>query len=161
MARLTHVLGLLNLKKIAYLEGIGGLVLIMKAIRLYASGGPETLVFEDAPKPQPKEGEVLIRAPATAITPAEFAWEPNWRALSGEARPFTLILGHEFQESSLSLGQMGCFMKALFFPIVTVAFFLTGCFTVDLPLSSAQRYQVPYYQLDHNLSDSRFGPSPG
>jgi hypothetical protein len=102
-----------------------------------------------------------MRVHATAITLTEFAWEPTWRALSGEARPFPLILGHEFQEPSLSLGLMGCFMKALFFPIVTVAVFLTGCSTMSLPLSSAQRYQVPYYQLDHNLSDSRFGPSPG
>ncbi len=104
--------------------------------------------------------EVLIRAHATAITPAEFAWV-SWRVLSDEARSVLLILGHEFQESSLCLGQMGCFMKALFFPIVTVALFLTSCSTVDLPLSSAQRYQVPRYQLDDNLLDSRFGPSPG
>ncbi len=68
----------------------------MKAIRLHAFGGPEALVYEDAPEPQPHEGEVLVRVHATAITPTEFAWEPTWRTRSGEARPFPIILGHEF-----------------------------------------------------------------
>ena len=51
----------------------------MKAIRLHAFGGLETLVYEDALEPQPKKGEVLVRVHATAITPTEFAWEPTWR----------------------------------------------------------------------------------
>jgi NADPH:quinone reductase-like Zn-dependent oxidoreductase len=33
----------------------------MKAIRLRARGGPESLAFEDAPTPCPGPGEVLIR----------------------------------------------------------------------------------------------------
>jgi hypothetical protein len=60
-----------------------------------------------------------------------------------------------------SVSQMGWHMKTFFFPIVTVALLLIGCSTANLPLSSAQRYQVPNYQFDHNLSDSRFNPSPG
>ncbi len=32
----------------------------MKAIRLRARGGPESLAFEDAPTPCPGPGEVLI-----------------------------------------------------------------------------------------------------
>ena len=68
----------------------------MKAMRLPARDGPETLVYEDAPEPRPREGEVLVRVHATAITPTEFAWEPTWRTRIGEARPFPIILGHEF-----------------------------------------------------------------
>ena len=68
----------------------------MKAIRLHAFGGPVTLVYEDAPEPQPKEGEILIRVHASAIALPEFAWEPTWHVLSGEAHPLPIILGYEF-----------------------------------------------------------------
>ncbi len=33
----------------------------MKAVRLHAFGGPEVLVYEDAPRPEVKPGEVLVR----------------------------------------------------------------------------------------------------
>jgi NADPH:quinone reductase-like Zn-dependent oxidoreductase len=68
----------------------------MKAVCLHAVGGPEALVYEAAPKPQPHAGEVLVRIHATALTPTEFAWDPTWRTRSGAARPFPIILGHEF-----------------------------------------------------------------
>ena len=60
-----------------------------------------------------------------------------------------------------SVGQIGCRMKTTFLSIITVALLLTGCSTVNLPRFSTQRNQVPYYKLDRNLSDLRFGPSPG
>ena len=68
----------------------------MKAMRLPAFGGPETLIYANAPQPHPREGEVLVRVHATAITPTEFAWEPTWRTPTGGARPFPITLGHEF-----------------------------------------------------------------
>jgi NADPH:quinone reductase-like Zn-dependent oxidoreductase len=33
----------------------------MKAVRFHEYGGPDVLRYEDAPKPEPKAGEVLIR----------------------------------------------------------------------------------------------------
>lgn len=33
----------------------------MKAVRIQTHGGPETLVYEDAPQPEPAADEVLIR----------------------------------------------------------------------------------------------------
>ena len=68
----------------------------MKAIRLYQVGGPESLRCEDAPKPNPKDNQVLIRVHATAITPTEFAWYPTSHTPEGGSRPFPIILGHEF-----------------------------------------------------------------
>jgi NADPH:quinone reductase-like Zn-dependent oxidoreductase len=68
----------------------------MKAIRLHAPGGPETLVYEDAPDPLPQAGEVLVRAHANAITPTEFAWQTTFQTRNCEPRPFPIILGHEF-----------------------------------------------------------------
>jgi NADPH:quinone reductase-like Zn-dependent oxidoreductase len=43
----------------------------MKAIRLHIRGGPEALVYEEAPQPYPQTGEVLVRVHAAAITPTE------------------------------------------------------------------------------------------
>jgi len=33
----------------------------MKAIQIHNYGGPEVLHYEDAPRPQPQAGEVLVR----------------------------------------------------------------------------------------------------
>ena len=68
----------------------------MKAIRLNQVGGPESLRCEDAPKPTPKNNQVLVRVHATAITPTEFAWYPTFHTPEGGPRPFPIILGHEF-----------------------------------------------------------------
>jgi NADPH:quinone reductase-like Zn-dependent oxidoreductase len=76
----------------------------MKAIRLHASGGPETLVYEDVPDPHPQAGEVLVRVHATAITPTEFAWQTTFQTRNGEPRPFPIILGHEFSGIIAALG---------------------------------------------------------
>ena len=45
----------------------------MKAIRIHNYGGPELLKFEDAPRPQPQPGEVLIRVHAAGVNP--FDWK--------------------------------------------------------------------------------------
>lgn len=69
----------------------------MKAIRLHnKSGGPEALLYEEAPKPKLKDGHVLIQVHATAVTPSEFSWHPTFHTPEGGARPFPVILGHEF-----------------------------------------------------------------
>jgi len=76
----------------------------MKAILLRARGGPESLAYGDLPRPRPRKGEVLVRVHATAVTPTEFAWVPTWRTPTGEARPFPIILGHEFSGVVADLG---------------------------------------------------------
>lgn len=59
----------------------------MKAIVIHSSGGPEVLKYEDAPRPQPKDGEVLIRVVAAAVNPVDvFIRE-------GRATRFPLIPG--------------------------------------------------------------------
>jgi NADPH:quinone reductase-like Zn-dependent oxidoreductase len=77
----------------------------MKAIRLHTQGGPEALVYEEALKPRPQAGEVLIRVRATAVTPTEFAWGPTWQTRSGKARTFPIILGHEFSGTIEAVGE--------------------------------------------------------
>jgi len=68
----------------------------MKAVRIHAFGGPEVLQYEDAPKPVPKPGEVLVRVHAIGINPPDWYLRDGYRALPPEWRPqvdFPLILG--------------------------------------------------------------------
>jgi NADPH:quinone reductase-like Zn-dependent oxidoreductase len=66
----------------------------MKAIRLHAKGGPEQLVYEDAPKPQLRPGDALVRVHACAITHTELTWTPTYTTQDGHDRTPT-IPGHE------------------------------------------------------------------
>jgi len=43
----------------------------MKAIVVHSSGGPDVLKYEDAPRPHPKDDEVLIRVMAAAVNPVD------------------------------------------------------------------------------------------
>jgi NADPH:quinone reductase-like Zn-dependent oxidoreductase len=45
----------------------------MKAVRVHEYGGPEVMKYEDAPRPQPAAGEVLIRVHAAGINPVDRA----------------------------------------------------------------------------------------
>jgi NADPH:quinone reductase-like Zn-dependent oxidoreductase len=76
----------------------------MKAIRLHTRGGPEALIYEEAPQPHPQAGEVLVRVHAAAVTPTELMWAPTWKTRTGEDRPFPIILGHEFSGVIAALG---------------------------------------------------------
>src|SRR5438105_2395339 len=77
----------------------------MKAIRLHARGGPESLRFEDAPTPRPGAGEVLVRVRAAAVTPTELLWVPTWTTRDGGPRPLPVIPGHEFSGEAAALGE--------------------------------------------------------
>jgi len=44
----------------------------MKAVCIYSYGGPEVLVYEDAPRPHPDAGEVLVRVHAAGINPVDW-----------------------------------------------------------------------------------------
>lgn len=68
----------------------------MRAIRIHAFGGPEVLRWEEAPKPAPKPGEVLVRVHAVGVNPPDWYLRDGYRALPPEWRPqvnFPLIPG--------------------------------------------------------------------
>src|SRR5256885_3457561 len=44
----------------------------MKAVRVHNYGGPEVLQFEDAPRPTPGSGELLIRVHAASVNPIDW-----------------------------------------------------------------------------------------
>jgi NADPH:quinone reductase-like Zn-dependent oxidoreductase len=67
----------------------------MKAIRMHSRGGPELLVYEDAPKPALQPGDALVRVIATSITKTELTWDETYIDCDGQPRIPT-IPGHEF-----------------------------------------------------------------
>lgn len=58
----------------------------MKAIRTHMRGGPEALVYEDAPIPKMRDGDALVRVHAAAITPTEFTWNSTFTTADGKVR---------------------------------------------------------------------------
>src|ERR1700757_5310700 len=63
----------------------------MKAIVLHQSGGPEVMKYEDAPRPHPKDDEILIRVMAAGVNPVDvFIREGRFHAAG---HGFPLILG--------------------------------------------------------------------
>jgi NADPH:quinone reductase-like Zn-dependent oxidoreductase len=50
----------------------------MKAIRAHHRGGAEQLVFEEALRPVPSRGEVLVAVRAASITRDELTWDASW-----------------------------------------------------------------------------------
>ncbi|NKF22477.1 NADP-dependent oxidoreductase [Solimonas marina] len=68
----------------------------MKAIRQHAFGGPDVLRYEDAPMPELKTGEVLVRVQAVGVNPPDWYLREGYKMLPPEWRPpvsFPLILG--------------------------------------------------------------------
>ena len=64
----------------------------MKAVRIHQYGGPEVLQYEEAPRPKPQPGEVLIRVHAAGVNPID------WKVREGHLQDFfphtfPLILG--------------------------------------------------------------------
>lgn len=43
----------------------------MKAIQLHEFGGPEVLRYQNAPRPTPARGEVLVRVHAASLNPPD------------------------------------------------------------------------------------------
>ena len=58
----------------------------MKAIRLHGRGGPDHLVYEDAPQPRPGAEEVLVRVYATGIIANELTWDETYQTKAGSPR---------------------------------------------------------------------------
>jgi NADPH:quinone reductase-like Zn-dependent oxidoreductase len=78
----------------------------MKAVRAHRRGGPEQLVFETAPRPEPAKGEALVAVHAASITPDELTWEETWKDGRGpDARDRTPIIpSHELSGVVAELG---------------------------------------------------------
>ena len=75
----------------------------MKALRAHARGGPEQLVYEDAPTPAAPEGtDVCVRVAAAAITFDELTWPDTWESDGVDRTP--IIPSHEFAGTVVAVG---------------------------------------------------------
>jgi len=75
----------------------------MKAVRIHGYGGNDVVVYEDAPRPEPAEGEVLVRIRASGVNPVD------WNIREGYLRtysdpPLPIILGRDFAGDVVALG---------------------------------------------------------
>jgi NADPH:quinone reductase-like Zn-dependent oxidoreductase len=75
----------------------------MKAVRLHEYGEAEVLKFEDAPRPEPGEAEVLVRVHATSVNPID------WKVRAGHLKslipyPLPLIPGWDVSGVVEALG---------------------------------------------------------
>jgi NADPH:quinone reductase-like Zn-dependent oxidoreductase len=50
----------------------------MHALRAHRRGGPEVLVYEEAPVPLPALDDVVLRVDAASLTPTELGWPSTW-----------------------------------------------------------------------------------
>ena len=71
----------------------------MKAVRFHEHGGPEVLRYEEAPEPEPRAGEALVRVRAVALNHLDI-W--NRRGIKGLTFPFPHILGADVSGEVLS-----------------------------------------------------------
>jgi len=64
----------------------------MKAVRIHQYGGCDVIVLEEAPRPVPEQGQVLVRATAAGVGP----WDARVRAgKSALPQPLPLTLGSD------------------------------------------------------------------
>src|SRR6266513_5650242 len=64
----------------------------MKAIVIREYGAPEVLKYEDVPRPEPKEDQILIRVIAAGVNPVDGMIRSGMFAKDGN-RAFPIILG--------------------------------------------------------------------
>ena len=64
----------------------------MKAIVIHEYGGPEVLKYEDVPRPEPKEDQILIRVVAAGVNPVDGLIRSGMFAKDSKAA-FSIILG--------------------------------------------------------------------
>ena len=77
---------------------------MMKAVRIHEYGGPEVLIYEDAPRPRAGKGEVLVQVHAAGVNPVD------WKVRQGPAKDrldyrLPLILGWDVSGVVEAVGQ--------------------------------------------------------
>ncbi|MFM7298099.1 MAG: alcohol dehydrogenase catalytic domain-containing protein, partial [Planctomycetota bacterium] len=73
----------------------------MQALRIHAHGGPEVLSVDEIPRPEPREGEVLVRVLAASINHLDL-WVR--RGMPGFPVAFPRILGCDGTGEIAALG---------------------------------------------------------
>jgi NADPH:quinone reductase-like Zn-dependent oxidoreductase len=80
----------------------------MKAIQQHTVGGPDVLRYEDAPVPELRAGEVLVRVHAVGVNPPDWYLREGYKMLPPEWQPkvdFPLILGTDISGVIEAVGE--------------------------------------------------------
>jgi NADPH:quinone reductase-like Zn-dependent oxidoreductase len=75
----------------------------MRALRAHRQGGPEQLVYEQAPRPRLGIGDALVQVHAASFTPTELGWPSTWTDRLGRDRT-PVIPAHEVSGVVAALG---------------------------------------------------------
>jgi NADPH:quinone reductase len=75
----------------------------VKAVRLHHFGTPDVLTYEDAPTPQPAEGEVLVRVRAAGINPVDWKTRQG-KGVAGVLGAPPLVLGWDLAGEVVAVG---------------------------------------------------------
>jgi NADPH:quinone reductase-like Zn-dependent oxidoreductase len=65
----------------------------MKASRIHAYGTPDTLVYEDAPRPEAHAGDILVRVRAAGVNPVDYKTRRGKGIGGGSSNVLPLIVG--------------------------------------------------------------------
>tara|TARA_B100001123_G_scaffold431310_1_gene552592 strand:+ start:76 stop:1074 length:999 start_codon:yes stop_codon:yes gene_type:complete len=76
----------------------------MKAIRVHTLGGPEVLTYEDAPDPQPRPGEALVRLQAAGVNFLDIYYRSGFHWGGHHGRDLPYIPGAEGAGTVVALG---------------------------------------------------------
>ena len=76
----------------------------MKAMQVNSSQHGAKLIPAEIAKPEPQDGEVLIRVHAAGVTPTELLWYPTTHTKDGAART-NAVPGHEFSGVIEAIGE--------------------------------------------------------
>lgn len=85
-----------NMEQLKGISNNNESITTMKAIRQHEFGGPEVLLYEDAPIPKVSQGEVRVRVHAIGLNPPDWYLRDGYKALPPEWQPkvdFPMILG--------------------------------------------------------------------
>ncbi len=81
---------------------------MMKAVQLHAFGEPENLLYEEVPRPQVGNDEVLVHVQAASLNPPDWYLRDGYRTLPPEWWPepsFPLILGTDISGVVAAVGK--------------------------------------------------------
>ncbi|MBI1276887.1 MAG: zinc-binding dehydrogenase [Anaerolineaceae bacterium] len=77
----------------------------MKAVRIHQYGSPDVLIYEDAPRPSPAAGEVLVKVQAVGINPVDWKTRAGSGMSGRYGSAFPLIIGWDIAGVVEALGE--------------------------------------------------------
>lgn len=77
----------------------------MKAVRIHQYGSPDVLVYEDAPRPSPAAGEVLVKVQAVGINPVDWKTRAGSGMSGRYGNAFPMIIGWDISGVVEALGE--------------------------------------------------------